>query len=110
MAAVTFTKRQSYLEGYQYSEVISDGNTGGDIIVSPVIAGKRLTCRLICGAGSGKIQTTTSADSAVAAGTANWVDHPSGPFTGTFTDAIVGEVTGVRGVSVSGEITIEVVI
>ena len=110
MAVVTLTKRTSYLEGYQYTETIPDGATGDTVKIPPVIAGKNITCRLICGANTGKVQTTTSVDSAVAAGTATWVDWALGDVTLTKTDATTGPITGIRGVSVSGEVTLEVVI
>jgi len=110
MAVATLTKRTSYLEGYQYTETIATGATGDTVKIPPVIAGKNITCRLICGANTGKVQTSTSVDSAVAAGTATWVDHPDGVQTGNWTDVIVGPVTGIRAVSSSGEITFEAVV
>lgn len=110
MAVVNMTKRTSYLEGYHYTETIATGATGKTLIIPPYIAGKQVTCRIICGAGTGKIQTSISTDSAVAAETATWEDHPDGNQTGTFSDVLNGPVTGIRGVSISGEITLEVLV
>lgn len=110
MTVQSLTKRQSYLEGFQYQETIADGATGDDVIIPPLIAGKKISCRVICGAGTGKIQVTLSLDSAVVAGTAIWEDWESGNVTGTQSDVAKGPITGIRGVSISGEIVLEVII
>lgn len=94
-------------DGYEYTEVIGDGNNGETILIPP---GKdNITCTIIAGANSGKFQFTTSSDNAVLAGTANWVDWYKGAVTGTDYDVLNGPVTALRGVSTSGAITIEVV-
>jgi hypothetical protein len=94
--------------GSTFKEAIADGENG-----TPVAINSRYstgpTCTILAGANSGKVQFTTSPDSEVAAGTAVWQDWPKGNVTGTDSDAIVGQVTAVRGVSVSGAVTIEVV-
>ena len=52
-------------DGYEYTEVIGDGNNGETILIPP---GKdNITCTIIAGANSGKFQFTTSTDSAVLA-------------------------------------------
>ena len=94
-------------DGYEYTEVIGDGNNGETILIPP---GKdNITCTIIAGANSGKFQFTTSSDSAVLAGTATWVDWYKGEVTGTDYDVLNGPVTALSGVSTSGAITIEVV-
>ena len=94
-------------DGYEYTEVIGDGNTGETILIPP---GKdNITCTIIAGANSGKFQFTTSSDSAVLSGTATWIDWYKGAVTGTDYDMLNGPVTALRGVSTSGAITIEVV-
>ena len=53
---------------------------------------------------------TTSTVSSVEADTATWQDWPEGNVTSTFSDALTGPVTAVRGVSVSGAVTFEAVV
>lgn len=96
--------------GFEYTEVIATGATGNTVLIPPFEKGNNLTCRIICGAGTGKIQTTTSLDASVVAGTETWDDHPDGNQTGTFSDVLTGQVTGIRAVSISGEITLEVLL
>jgi len=112
MTTTNLTERPIFAiqKGYQYTETIAGETTGDSVIIPALIAGKNITCRLICGANTGKVQTTTSVDSAVAAGTATWVDWALGDVTLTKTDVTTGPITGIRGVSVSGEVTLEVVI
>jgi hypothetical protein len=110
MAIVSMTKRDSYIQGYYYSETIADGETGDDIKVFPLgMDGADIGVMIIAGANSGKAQFSMSSDAEIAAGTAVWSDWPKGAVTGTDWDT-VKRVTGLRGVSVSGEITIKVVI
>ncbi len=98
-------------KGYTHTEVIADGDTGDAVVIPPLANGKeRITCTLIAGASTGKFQVTTSSDAKVTAGTATWQDWAKGAQTGTVSDVLVGPVTGVRGVSTSGEISIEVVV
>lgn len=96
--------------GYHYADNISTGSTGNDILIPVMPTGRSITCTLIAGANTGKFQITTSSDSAVTAGTATWQDWALGTQTGTISDAIISPVTAVRGVSVAGAITIEIVI
>lgn len=94
-------------DGYEYTEVIGDGNNGETILIPP---GKdNVTCTIIAGANSGKFQFTTSTDAKVLDGTATWIDWYKGEVTGTDYDVLNGPVTALRGVSTSGAITIEVV-
>jgi len=94
-------------DGYEYTEVIGDGNNGETILIPP---GKdNVTCTIIAGANSGKFQFTTSTDAKVLDGTATWIDWSKGEVTGTDYDVLNGPVTALRGVSTSGAITIEVV-
>jgi len=96
-------------QGYEYTEIIPDGVTGNTVKLQPVIKKDNITCTCIAGAGTGKFQFTTSTDASVSAGTCIWIDWPKGAVTGTNYDVITGPVTAVRGVSVSGEINIEIV-
>ena len=98
------------VKGYVYSEVIASGN-GEAIIVSPVHnASGRVTCTIVSSGNTGKVQSTTSTVAKVKAGTATCSDWAKGNVTGTTSDALVGPVTAVRGVSVTGEITFELVV
>ena len=95
----------------EYTEAIADGENGESVYVHPVNSPTgEITCTVIPGGNSGKIQTTTSPMAAIAAGTAIWIDWAEGDVTATTSDIISGPVTGVRGVSVSGGIAIEIVI
>ncbi len=96
-------------DGFEYSETIASGETGADVVIPPLSAGKKISCRVICGAGTGKIEITLSPDSAVVAGTATWEDWALGESTGTVSD-VAEAITGIRGVSVSGEIVMEVIV
>ena len=109
MALVNLTKR-TVGEGYAYTETIADGENGNSILIPNFGDQKVISCTLIGGANTGKFQFTTSLDSAIIDGDEVWQDWPIGDSTGTVSDSLVSPVTGLRGVSVSGEITIEAVI
>lgn len=115
MAIATMTKRagQFGIEdtfGYHYTESISTGATGSDIRIPVIPAGRTINIALIAGASTGKFQVSTSSDAAITAGTATWSDLTLSATTGTVRDEITAPITGLRGVSTSGAIVIEVVI
>jgi hypothetical protein len=97
--------------GYNYTEEISDGSNGETLFINPIrnITGS-VTCTLICGSNTGKVQFTTSSTDDISAETETWQDWPFGTITGTFTDSLLNPVTAIRGVSVSGDIKLEVVL
>ena len=101
----------SGIKGKVYTETIADGQNGETIYIHPI--GNRTGyagCTVITSGNTGKFECSTSPLSAHEAGTETWcMDWPSGDVTTTTTDS-VGDVTAIRGVSVSGEISIEVVI
>jgi hypothetical protein len=101
------TRTLAGLPGFSYKEVIADGADGESLIVNP-LHGKPLTCTLIAGDSTGKIQFTTSPIEDVRDETCVWQDWP-GASTGTVSDVLLGAVTAVRGVSISGEISVELV-
>jgi hypothetical protein len=106
----TLTKRDDYREnGWTYTETITDGETGDTVRIPPMPPNSKITCTIIAGANTGKFQSTTSPDADIIADTATWVDWPAGVKTGTYEDALISPVTAIRGVSVSGEIVIEIV-
>lgn len=109
MAVAELIRRESFIPGWEYEETIANGQTGDTIKLHPIPEDKHVTCAVIAGAGTGKIQFSTSLDSKVAAETALWQDWPLGDVTGSEYDSLVGPATGLRGVSISGEITIEIV-
>ena len=95
----------------EYTEDIANGENGESIYVHPINSpSNSITCTVIPGGNTGKIQTTTSPKANIEAGTATWSDWAEGDVTTTTSDVIEGPVTGIRGVSVSGAITIEIVI
>jgi len=96
--------------GYQHSESISTGATGDNLIIPPIAPGKNISIALIAGASTGKFQVSTSSEAAITADTATWSDLTLSAATGTVRDEITAPITGLRGVSTAGAITIEVVI
>jgi len=101
------------IENYEYSETISDGQTGETLYLHPqgeIATPPDVTCTLIAGSNTGKFQFSTSPLANLKAGTATWQDWYIGNATGSNTDIFEGKLTAVRGVSVSGEVKIEVVI
>lgn len=95
--------------GFHHTEKLLDGVTGDPVIVPP-LNGQPVTCTVRITGVSGKIQFTTSTDALVAAGTAVWQDWPSGTVTVNTSDALIGPVTALRGISVSGVIDIDIMI
>lgn len=97
-------------EGFQYSETIADGENGDTVIIPPLgPGGGDVKCLLIAGANTGKFQFSLSSDAELKAGTETWVDWDLGDSTGNVSDSIKSP-TALRGVSVSGEIKIYMVI
>ena len=97
--------------GYLYSEVISNGATSNPIYIPSLGRGTTNgTVALICGSNTGKVQITLDSDTLIDADSAVWVDWENGEVTGTSIDVFVGSITAIRGVSVSGEITLKIVI
>jgi hypothetical protein len=109
MPVINMTNRPFASNEYCYTESIGTGATGSDIRIPP-LAGKSISIALIAGASTGKFQVSTSSDAAITAGTATWSDLTLAAATGTVRDEITASITGLRGVSTSGAITIEVVI
>lgn len=108
MSVVKLTKRNSWVIGYEHSETIQDGENGNTIKIPPLQPGKVIACTLIAGSNSGKFQFSTALDADVLADTCEWNDWDNGTTTGSHTEVIVANVSAVRGVSVSGEIKIEI--
>ena len=104
--AVNLSQRS--VNGYDYSETISDGENGNSILIPNDLVGS-LTCTVIAGSNTGKVQFSTSREIDVLNDNATWQDWPQGTVTGTTYDVLVGPVSSIRGVSVSGEITLEVI-
>ena len=109
MATAEMTRRPFQRDGWHYTETIATGATGDSLILPSLEAGKTIAVTLIAGAGTGYIQFTTSSDAAVKAGMAVWQTWEIGTITGTESD-VLEKSTALRGVSVSGEIKIEVLI
>lgn len=110
MAVVNMTKRPFVHDGWHYTAAIGTGATGSDIRIPSLPLGKTIHIALIAGANTGKFQVSSSSDAAITAGTATWSDLTLSSTTGTVRDVVLGQITGLRGVSISGEIVIEVVI
>lgn len=106
MTIQTISGKKSLLRSGDFQETIADGLNGNPISLEDKVA----TITIVAGAGTGKAQTTTSGEEAIKAGNANWIDWSKGDVTGSSSDVLTGPVSAVRGVSVSGEITIEIVV
>ena len=103
---------REYQYGYYYEETIATGATGDNIIIPILPANKAIGITLIAGANTGKFQATRSWDNTdnTLPSDATWFDLELEADTGTVANAILDPITGLRGVSTSGEIKIEVVI
>ena len=110
MAIVEMNRRPFSKDGYHYTATITTGATGDTVVIPSLPPGKTINIALIAGSNTGKFQVSTSSDAAVTAGTATWSDLTLSGTTGTVRDEITAPITGLRGVSTSGTITIEVVI
>ena len=101
----------SGVKGYVHKETIADGNNGETIFFHPL--GNKtgyVGCTIISSGSTGKFEYSTSPIEDHEDGTETWIGAwPKGEVTTTSSDAI-GDCTAVRGVSISGEINIEVVI
>lgn len=101
-------KNISRADCYAYQETIADGQIGETVLVNPVR--DRVTCVIVSSGNTGKVQVTTSPFAQIELGNETWVDWAKGDVTATTQDVLVGPVTAIRGVSVSGEITFEAVV
>ncbi len=98
-------------KGYHHQEEIADGVTGEWVEVPPMgMQGGVISCTIIAAANTGKVQFTTSSDAAVLADTAVAHDWDPGNVTGSKNDTYLGQLSAVRGVSISGAINFEVII
>lgn len=93
---------------FYFTETIASGN-GTSIVVYPLPIGTVITCTLKAGSNTGRFETTTDSIAMVEAGTAEWEPWALGTKTGIVSDAIANSVIAIRGVSVSGAVTINVV-
>lgn len=109
---VYLNRRDFYHDSYCYSETIADGATGDTLIINEFPKGGSLGITLIAGSNTGKFQASRSWDAETESlpSNATWFDLELKANTGTVADAILDPITGLRGVSTSGEIKIEVVI
>ena len=103
------TKRPGRFLGYDYHETILTGANGKSVYIPSISVPTKVTCTVIP-SGTAKIQYTTSSRAAVEASTAVWQDWPLGGVTSTTSDSLVSPVTALRGVSVSGSVTIDIII
>jgi len=100
----------SSIQDQSFQEVIADGQNGSPIVTHPARNHSGLvTCILIAGTNTGKIQFTGSPLKDIRAGTATWHDWDKGTSTGNDVSVIAAPVKAVRGVSVSGEVKVEFV-
>ena len=106
---VEMDKRRSCRGGYTYTETINGGQTGNTIRILPASSQGPITCTIIAGSNAGKFQFTTSPDTAVNDATCVWNDWPLENISGTRSFVVTSPITAIRGVSVSGSITIEIV-
>jgi len=110
MTLAYMNKRNSKQTAWHYEETIATTETGAAVIIPASPQVKRVTCTLIAAANTGKFQVSTSSNSKIMAETAVWQDWANTTDTGTTTAVAIGPITAIRGVSTSGEISIEVVV
>lgn len=106
MATTTTVTSQSAGGGMSRShtkQVIPTGETGTPVF----IYGKYVTITCIP-SGTGKIQFTTGRIDEVNNNEAIWRDWSRGNITSSASDIPEGPVTAIRGVSVSGQVVVEV--
>ena len=112
MAELTLSHESNEVTGepiFEYDGAIASGSTG-EYIILPVGAGKVSVwnAALIVGSGnSGKVQYTISSKAKIVANTATWFDWEVGTVTSSANTSFEN-ITGVRGVSISGAISIQV--
>lgn len=84
-------------------EGIPDGATG-----DPILLEGKTAAVAIFPEGTAKLQFTISRPVKIGNGTARWLDWSQGNVTAPASDVIDGPITAVRGVSISGDLVIEV--
>ncbi|MCK5610890.1 hypothetical protein KAR91_53950 [Candidatus Pacearchaeota archaeon] len=105
------SERSGRLVGWEHSEAILDGITSEALHMQPLGAeGGKAAVTLIAGAGTAKIQFTTSLTADVISDDAVWQDWDKGEVTGTVTDTLRGPASALRCVSVSGNVAYEVMV
>jgi hypothetical protein len=105
------TERGQVKPGRYHQETILTGVTGEWVQIPAMgMKGGSVNCSIIAGAGTGKVQYTNSPDTDVDADTANEHDWTLGNVTGSNNDTFDGQISAVRGVSISGSIVFEVMI
>lgn len=106
MATTTTVTAQSPGGGRTRShikQVIPDGETGDPVYIYEDY------CTITCiPSGTGKIQYTTGRKDEVQNNEAIWRDWNRGNITSSASDIPEGPVTAIRGVSVSGQVVVEV--
>lgn len=104
--------------GYEYHETVATTESSDAVYIIPLGGdGGRVTVTLRAGANTGKIQYTTVDSADVIANTVDsgdWTDWSTytddGLSTGTLIETLVSPVTGIRCVSISGEVSFDIVI
>lgn len=97
MAVQNLTKRNGRFLGWAWEETdIAAGATTDPLVIPPLLAGQRISVKLIASTNRAKVQSTISSDAKVAAGTADWDDWPAGPQIGTTSANIEAPITGLR--------------
>ena len=92
-----------------YKQSVLTGVTGESIKIAPKIS--KVTVSLLpSGGASGKVQFTTSTYKEIDEGTATWFDWPKGVISVNTYDGINFPITGLRPVSSSGTLVMEVVL
>lgn len=107
MATTTVTTNQSPGGGQsrsQTKQVIPTGETGDPVY----IYNSRHCSVTVIPSGSALLQYTTSRMDEVTNNQATWITWSRGTVTGNVTDIPEGPVTAIRGVSITGQVVIEV--
>lgn len=102
--------RDGSLPGYTFQGTVESGGTSNPVEIPVLPSQKPVTVTCIPSSGSGRIEFSTSPDSAIEGGTANWQNWFKGNVVESTTDVLVSGVTGIRCVSVSGLCVFEIVV
>jgi len=109
MTTTQMDKRPGRFLGYEYHEDIGDGLDGKSVLIPSISIPTKVTCT-VDPSGTAKMQYTTSPLADVEADTAVWQNWPIGDVTVITSDSLVSPVTALRGVSVTGAVTIDIII
>lgn len=106
---MALAERTGRFLGFTHSATV-EGAATEVLRIPPLDSGAQISVTAIPGANTALVESTTSTDAKVIAGTAVWVAWPQGSVTVTTQDVITSPVTGIRFSATGGQCSFEVVI